>query len=86
MPRCEPEPAKHRLGYHLVLSDAEGLNQWVLAGKENTLGKDHSATLTTANAMPSIFQKQRKYNDALGWYGWALAEREKVLGKNATHC
>jgi len=53
-----------------------------LAGRENSLGKDHPDTLSTVNDMASVYSEQGDYNKALEWYGRALTGLENSLGKD----
>lgn len=61
--------------------EALELYEWVLAGHEKALGKEHASTLRTVNSIALVYDNQGLYEEALEWYRRALAGYEKALGK-----
>ncbi|KAL4759686.1 uncharacterized protein BDW70DRAFT_161387 [Aspergillus foveolatus] len=66
------------------LKEAEEMYQRALAGRERTLGPDHTLTLDTVNNLGNLYSDQGKLKAAEEMYQRALAGREKALGPDHT--
>ena len=81
---AEEHAADHNLAVQLVLqgdySAAEPLFRRILEGKEQSLGLEHPATLTSVSFLALSLKSQRDYSAAESLHRRALEGREKVLG------
>ena len=66
------------------LEKAGQMYERALAGKEKTLGPDHTSTLDTVHNLGNLYRDQSKLEAAERMYERALAGKEKALGPDHT--